>query len=58
MLGLPAVRLPHFRWMDPHEFERVVARLAPETRVLVPTVLERYDLQLLVNRSGAVREEN
>jgi L-ascorbate metabolism protein UlaG (beta-lactamase superfamily) len=56
MLGPPVVRLPHSWRMDPHELERVVARLAPETRVLVPTVLERYDLQLLVNGSGPGRD--
>jgi L-ascorbate metabolism protein UlaG (beta-lactamase superfamily) len=51
MLAPPAVRLPRFRWMDPHLFARDVARLAPDTRVLVPTVLECYDLQWLVNGS-------
>jgi L-ascorbate metabolism protein UlaG (beta-lactamase superfamily) len=56
MLGRPAVRLSLFRWMDPHEFERVVARLAPETRVLVPRMLEPYNLQVLVDGSDAVRE--
>jgi L-ascorbate metabolism protein UlaG (beta-lactamase superfamily) len=54
MFGPPAARLPLFRWMDPHAFERVVARLAPGTRVLVPRVLEPYDLQVLVNGSGPV----
>jgi L-ascorbate metabolism protein UlaG (beta-lactamase superfamily) len=49
MLGLPAVRLPRFRWMDPHLFARDVARLAPDTCVLVPTVLKCYDLQGLAN---------
>jgi L-ascorbate metabolism protein UlaG (beta-lactamase superfamily) len=54
MLGPPMVRLPPFRWMDPHAFAGDVARLAPGTRVLVPTVLERYDLTSLVHCSGLI----
>jgi hypothetical protein len=55
MLPLPALRLPWFRRMDPHLFARDVARFAPDTRVLVPTVLERYDLQWLVNGPDPLR---
>lgn len=55
MLAPVAIRLSWFRWMDPHLFAADVARLAPGTRVLVPTVLERYDLQLLVNGSDSLR---
>jgi L-ascorbate metabolism protein UlaG (beta-lactamase superfamily) len=55
MLARPAVRLPRFQWMDPHLFARDVARLAPDTRVLVPTVLKCYDLQWLVNGSDPLR---
>ncbi len=51
-----AARLPQFRWMDPHLFARDVARLAPDTRVLVPTVLVHYDLTSLVHGSGPRRE--
>jgi hypothetical protein len=55
MLAPVALRLPRFRWMDPHLFAGDVARLAPGTRVLVPTVLERYDLRVLVNGSDSLR---
>jgi L-ascorbate metabolism protein UlaG (beta-lactamase superfamily) len=56
MLPALALRLPRFRWMDPHLFAGHVARLAPGTRVLVPMVLERYDLQLPANGSDSVRD--
>jgi L-ascorbate metabolism protein UlaG (beta-lactamase superfamily) len=45
VLDPPAVRPAPFRRMDPHQFESVVARLAPDTRVLVPKLFERYDLR-------------
>jgi L-ascorbate metabolism protein UlaG (beta-lactamase superfamily) len=51
ILGPPATWLPPFRRMDPREFARLVARLAPDTRVLVPTALERYDLQAWCERA-------
>jgi hypothetical protein len=55
MLPQPAVRLPWFRRMDPHLFARDVARLAPDTGVLVPAVLKSYDLQGLVDGSDPLR---
>jgi len=49
MLCPPVVRLPRLRRIDPYAFARDVARLAPDTRVLVPRVLEPYELASLLH---------
>jgi L-ascorbate metabolism protein UlaG (beta-lactamase superfamily) len=56
VLASPILRLPPFRRMDPRQFARVVTRLAPETRVLVPTAFEAYDLHALISDSSATHD--
>jgi L-ascorbate metabolism protein UlaG (beta-lactamase superfamily) len=50
VVGPPVMRVPSLRKLHPREFERAVAREAPEIRVLVPTALTRYDLDLVLRR--------
>ena len=44
----PVLALPPFRHLDPGHFKRLIERLAPATRVLLPTIFDTYDLRTMV----------